>query len=84
MSQFSLGNSKPLIQREQNYVLDRKLLTVHSEDRDTTKWPNANTFEIMLPEPILNVQSMRLVQATIPGNFFTFSNTNSRKFYFIT
>ena len=74
MSQFSLGNSKPLIQREQNYVLDRKLLTVHSEDRDTTKWPNANTFEIMLPEPILNVQSMRLVQATIPGNFFTFSN----------
>jgi hypothetical protein len=74
MSQFSLGHSKPLIQREQNYVLDRKLLTVHSEDRDTTKWPNANTFEIMLPVPILNVQSMRLVQATIPGNFYTFSN----------
>ena len=74
MSQFSLGKSKPLIQREQNYVLDRKLLTVHSEDRDITKWPNANTFEIMLPEPILNIQSMRLIQATIPGNFFTFSN----------
>jgi len=74
MSQFSLGQSKPLIQREQNYVLDRKLLTVHSEDRDTTKWANANTFEILLPEPILNVQSMRLVQATIPGNFYTFSN----------
>lgn len=74
MSQFSLGNSKPLIQREQNYVLDRKLITVHSEDRDTTKWPNANTFEIMLPEAVLNVQSMRLVQATIPGKFFTFSN----------
>jgi hypothetical protein len=74
MSQFSLGNSKPLIHREQNYVLDRKLLTVHSEDRDTTKWPNANTFEIMLPEPLLNVQSMRLLQSTIPGNFFTFSN----------
>jgi hypothetical protein len=74
MSQFSLGQSKPLIHREQNYVLDRKLLTVHSEDRDTSKWPNANTFEIMLPEPILNVQSMRLVQATIPGKFYTFSN----------
>lgn len=74
MSQFSLGQSKPLIKREQNYVLDRKLLTVHSEDRDTTKWPNSNTFEIMLPEPILNIQSMRLVQATMPGNFYTFSN----------
>jgi len=74
MSQFSLGQSKPLITREQNYVLDRKLLTVHSEDRDTTKWPNSNTFEIILPEPILNIQSMRLVQATMPGQFYTFSN----------
>ena len=74
MSQFSLGNSKPLIKREENYVLDRKLLTVHSEDRDITKWPNANTFEIMLPEAVLNVQSMRLVQTTIPGKFFVFTN----------
>jgi hypothetical protein len=74
MSHLSLGNSKPLIHREQNYVLDRKLVTVHSEDRDITKWPNANTFEIMLPEPLLNVQSMRLIQATIPDQFFTFSN----------
>jgi len=74
MSHFSLGNSKPIINREQNYVLDRKLVTVHSEDRDITKWPNANTFEIMLPEALLNVQSMRIIQATIPGNFATFSN----------
>jgi hypothetical protein len=50
------------------------LVSVHSEDRDITKWPNANTFEIMLPEALLNVQSMRLLQATIPDKFFTFSN----------
>ena len=74
MSQFSLGNSKPLIKREENYVLDRKLLTVHSEDRDITKWPNSNTFEIVLPETLLLVQSMRLIQATMPGRFFVFSN----------
>ena len=74
MSRNPLGNSKPLINREQNYVLDRKLLTVHSEDRDITKWPNSNTFEIMLPEQLLNVQSMRLVQATLPATFFTFMN----------
>jgi len=72
--EYTLGSSKPLINREQNYVLDRKLLTVHSEDRDITKWPNSNTFEIMLPETILNVQSIRLIQATIPSNFFTFSS----------
>ena len=34
---YNLSNSKPLIAREQNYVLDRKLVTVHSEDRDITK-----------------------------------------------
>ena len=72
--EYNLGSSKPLINREQNYVLDRKLLTVHSEDRDITKWPNSNTFEIMLPEQLLNVQSMRLIQATMPANFFVFSN----------
>ena len=72
--EFSLGNSKPLINREQNYVLDRKLVSIHSEDRDITKWPNSNTFEIMLPETLLNVQSMRLVQTTMPGIFYTFSN----------
>jgi hypothetical protein len=73
-AEYTLGNSKPLINREQNYVLDRKLLTVHSEDRDITKWANSNTFEIMLPEQLLNVQSMRLVQATLPAIFFTFMN----------
>ena len=71
---YDLGSSKPLINREQNYVLDRKLLTVHSEDRDITKWPNSNTFEIVLPETLLLVQSMRLIQSTMPGHFFVFSN----------
>jgi hypothetical protein len=73
-AEYMLGSSKPLINREQKYVLDRKLVTIHSEDRDITKWPNSNTFEVMLPEALLNVQSLRLVQATMPGKFFTFSN----------
>jgi hypothetical protein len=72
--EYNLGSSKPLINREQNYVLDRKLVTVHSEDRDITKWPNSNTFEIMLPETLLAVQSIRLLQSTLPNRFFTFSN----------
>ena len=74
MTSYNLGANKPLINREQNYVLDRKLLSVHSEDRDITKWPRANRFEIMLPEQILNVQSLRLVQCTMPGKLYTFSD----------
>lgn len=72
---YILGNNKPLINREQNYVLDRKLLSVHSEDRDITKYPNSNTFEIMLPETVMNVQSLRIVQATFPNKFYTFSTS---------
>lgn len=71
---YSLGAGKPLISRDQNYVLDRKLLTVHSEDRDVSKWANANEFEIILPESLLNVQSMRLVEVQMPTNLYTFSN----------
>jgi len=71
---YSLGNNKPLIGRENNYVLDRKLVTVHSEDRDITKWINSNQFEITLPESILNVQSLRLVEVGMPSNFYTFSD----------
>lgn len=80
---YSLGAGKPLISREQNYVLDRKLLTVHSEDRDFSKWSNANEFEIVLPEQLLNVQSMRLVEIETPNNFNVFSTSNQNTKMFI-
>lgn len=71
---YNLGNSKPLINREQNYVLDRRLLSVHSVDRDITKYPNANYFEIIMPETMYNVQSLRLVQCNFPGQYYVFSD----------
>ena len=82
---YTLGNSKPLINREQNYVLDRRLLSIHSVDRDITKYPNANFFEIVLPEPMYNVQSLRIVQTTFPGKYYVFSNNyQNTKFNFST
>ena len=71
---YNLGNNKPLINRDQTYVLDRKLITIHSEDRDITKWPNSSNFEIILPETIHNVQSLRLIEVAMPANLYTFSN----------
>ena len=41
-SNFIVQNTHPLIQREQTYVLNRKLVSIHSEDRDYAKWPNSN------------------------------------------
>lgn len=63
-----------LIQREQTYVLDRKLVTIHSNDRDVSKWPFSNNFEVTLPEAITNVDSMRLSEVKLPSNYYTFSN----------
>ena len=34
MSNFKLQTSHPLIQSEQTFVLDRKVISVHSIDRD--------------------------------------------------
>jgi len=58
----------------------KQQLSVHSEDRDITKWPNSNHFEIELPVDYKNVASMRLNDAELPANFhvFTHANQNTR------
>jgi hypothetical protein len=75
-SSFNTSNPNPLIPREQNYVIERKLVSIHSEDRDISKYPLSNHFAVTLPQPLLNVQSLRLVQSTFPvvPAYYTFSN----------
>ena len=55
-----------------DFVLERKLISIHSEDRDINKWPNSNHFEVQLPDDYHNIHSMRLVDVTIPVNYYTF------------
>ena len=74
MASFNIGNSRPLIPREQTYLLDRKLVTIHSEDRDIRQWPRSNHFEVTLPAVMENVESMRLVECNLPTAYRTFSN----------
>lgn len=71
-----LKNDHPLIPREQKFSIDRKLLTVHSEDRDINKWPNANHFEVQLPQTYTNVETIALVEYNFPVNYYTFSDQN--------
>jgi hypothetical protein len=66
-------NNHNLIQNSQNYFLNRKLITFHSEDRDINKWPDSNNFEVMIPNTLKNIQSMRLVQISIPKTIPVFS-----------
>ena len=84
--QFNVNNEHQLIRRQNTYVLNRKLITIHSEDRDINKWPNSNHFEVTIPEDLINVQSMRLIEIQLPGNQYVFSNNNQNtkmEFYVI-
>lgn len=74
MSSFNINQNHPLIPREQTFFLDKKLISFHSYDRDYKKWPNANHFEIILPEVLKNVQSIRLDTISIPSNQYVFNN----------
>ena len=73
MSASNTHQQHPLIPRQQSYVLDRKIVSIHSVDRDTKKWPRGNHFEVELPEALKNVQSMRLVTISLPSNQYVFS-----------
>ena len=73
---FNVNQNHPIIPREQTFFLDRKLISFHSYDRDIKKWPKANHFEIILPESLENVQSIRLDTISIPNNQYVFSNEN--------
>ena len=84
--QYNVNNEHQLIRRQNTFVVDRKLVTIHSEDRDIKKWPDANNFEISLPETLTNVQSMRLVEIELPANQYVFSNNhqNTKLQFYIT
>lgn len=71
---MNIHSNHQLIPREQTYVLDRKFVTIHSNDRDIKKWSFPNNFEITLPESITNIDSMRIVEAKFPANYYNISN----------
>ena len=74
MSKYVLKNDHPLIPREQTFSVNRKLISVHSEDRDINKWPNANHFELQLPQTYTNVETIALVEYSFPTYYYTFYN----------
>ena len=64
------------IQTNSNYVVFKKSLSVHSEDRDIYQWPDPTQFEITAPVDYKNVVSLRLNDIEIPSSYYVFSNTN--------
>ena len=58
-------------------MYQKKYVSIHSEDRDISKYQNSAEFVIEVPEDITNVSSMRLVNWFFPSNYNTFSELNS-------
>jgi|LakMenEpi03Aug12_release.lakeMendotaPanAssembly.Ray.scaffolds.fasta_scaffold65975_2 hypothetical protein len=63
---YNSNNGHELILRENSYNLNKKILAIHSEDRDIGKWPYSNIFEIQCPQVYQNVESIRLTDITLP------------------
>ena len=72
---FNIHRNHPLINRQQTYVLEKKLLAVHSEDRDFTQFPNSNNFSLDIGEAMTNVESVRLVSYAFPNNCYNISTS---------
>jgi hypothetical protein len=68
-----MNSNNPLVTSKHNFVLDRKILLIDSNDRDIERWPNASEFEIRCPQIYNNVESLRLVNIMLPNFFYNIS-----------
>lgn len=73
MSRFNTNTNYPLIPNSNEYMIEQKVVSIHSEDRDIIKWPNSSEFEIELPSDYLRVSTVKLGTYTFPSNYNTFS-----------
>jgi hypothetical protein len=73
---YNISGNHPLISNSNDYIAYKKYVSIHSEDRDCIKYPVSSVFEIELPEDIINVYSLRLINWTFPANYNTFSTLN--------
>lgn len=70
----SSPSSQPVIDNTNEYMYERKMVSISSEDRDLVRFPSANSFELMLPQDLCNVSSVQLNTWSFPANYTVFSN----------
>jgi hypothetical protein len=76
MSRFNVNSNHPITPNSQEYMTVKKYVSIHSEDRDITKYPNSSVFDIELPQDYLNVTKIRLESWSFPSNYYSFSKDN--------
>lgn len=74
---YNVEQSHPIQPNSQQYMFYKKYVSIHSEDRNMEKYPSSSEFEIQMPEDLLNVAAIKLIQWTFPANYNTFSQENN-------
>ena len=67
------STNHPLIPNSQEYMLEKKYVTINSEDVDCLKYPSTSDFIIELPQDYCNVQGIKLSSWSFPSNLDVFS-----------
>jgi hypothetical protein len=67
-------SSRSLIPNQHEYLQNKKVVTIHSEDRDMIKYPSSANFEIELPQDYINVEGVKLLTWTFPSNYSVFTS----------
>lgn len=73
---YNISNNHPMTKNLNNYFLEKKYVTIHSEDRDIARYPNSAEFEMLLPQEYLKVSAVRLYSWAFPANYNVFSVLN--------
>ena len=68
-----MNSNNPLVKTKHNFVLDRKILLIDSDDRDIERWPHTSEFEIRCPQIYNNVESIKLVNIMLPNFLYNIS-----------
>ena len=83
MSSFNTQQNHPLIPNSNSYVVEKKYVSIHSQDRDLKAFPIASIFEIELPQSYENVQTVKLNNWSFPANYNVFGiESNNLLFIF--
>lgn len=81
MSRFVTNTTHPLIENANEFMLFKKYVSIHSEDRDVIKYPNSGYFELDLPQDYLNVSTVTLSNYTFPMYYNVFSISQNNVFF---
>ncbi len=76
--QYNVQDNHSIIPNANEYFLEKKYISIHSVDRDVTKFPVSSEFEVELPEDYLNVHSIQLHSWNFPtDNLYTFAKVHN-------